>query len=191
MSASRSARHLSREQSTVVPRQATAGAPVLPCWPDVGAGQDLGAHRKDAVSRPSKVQGAPANVWLRHGQPSAKPRCFRDLLRRSGAPLLRLPASLLAVALTGQRLFDAEFLAGLQVEGVPFDFPNDVLRNDLPLEAAERVLNSLAFLEPYVSQTAPPPRPNSCAGIIRTIRTLPSSESSLPEPASPSVPCWA
>src|ERR1035438_5159903 len=125
MSASRSARHLSREQSTVVPRQATAGAPVLPCWPCVGAGQDLGAHRSDRVSRRSKVQGAPANVWLRHGQPSAKPRCFRDLLRRSGAPLLRLPASLLTIALTSQRLLDAKLLAWLQVEGMPLDLPDD------------------------------------------------------------------
>src|ERR1035438_315654 len=102
--------------------------------------------------------------------------------------LLRLPTRLLAVALTGQRLFDAEFLAGLQVEGVPFDFPNDVLRNDLPLEAAERVLNSLAFLEPYVSQTAPPPRSSSCVVIIRPLR---SSEPPRRAPASPSVPCWA
>ena len=154
----------------------------------LGAGQDLGAHRSDRVSRRSKVQGAPANVWLRHGQPSAKPRCFRDLLRRSGAPLLRLPASRLTIALTSQRLLDAKLLAWLQVEGMPLDLPDDVLVHNLPLEAAERVLNSLAFLEPYVSQTAPPPRSSSCVVIIRPLR---SSEPPRRAPASPSVPCWA
>jgi hypothetical protein len=39
---------------------------------------------------------------------------------------------------------------------VPFDFPDDVLLNNLPLEATERVLNRLAFLEPYLSDAAPP-----------------------------------
>src|SRR6516162_841668 len=70
--------------------------------------------------------------------------------------LLRLPASLFAIAFTGQRLLNAEFLAGLQVKGVPFDFADDVLLNNLPLEAAESVLNRLAVLEPYLSQMAPP-----------------------------------
>ena len=107
---------------------------------------------------------------------------------RAGVSLLRLPASLLTIALTGQRLLDAEFLAWLQVEGVPLDLTDDVLLNDLPLEAAERVLNSLAFLEPYVSQTAPPPRSSSCVVIIRPLR---SSEPPRRAPASPSVPCWA
>jgi hypothetical protein len=37
--------------------------------------------------------------------------------------LLKLPASLLAIAFTGQCLLDAEFLAWLQIEGVPLDFP--------------------------------------------------------------------
>jgi hypothetical protein len=73
--------------------------------------------------------------------------------------LLRLPASLLAIAFTGQCLFDSELLARLQIEGVPFDFPDDVLLHDLSLEAAERVLHRLTFLEPYLSQLAPPSRP--------------------------------
>jgi hypothetical protein len=46
--------------------------------------------------------------------------------------LLNLPASLLAVAFAGQRLLDAEFLARLQVKGAPFDFPDDVLLQNLP-----------------------------------------------------------
>ena len=73
-----------------------------------------------------------------------------------GSPLLSLPASLLPIAFAGQRLLDAELLARLQVEGVPFDFPDDVLLQNLPLEAAERVLQRLAFLELYLSQVAPP-----------------------------------
>jgi hypothetical protein len=53
--------------------------------------------------------------------------------------LLSLSASFLAIALAGQYLLDAEFLAGLQVEGVAFDFTDDVLLNNLPLESAEKV----------------------------------------------------
>jgi hypothetical protein len=107
--------------------------------------------------------------------------------------LLRLPASLLTIAFTGQRLLDAEFLARLQVKGVPFDFPDDVLLHNLSLEAAERVLHRLAFLEPYVSQTAPPtlimiPICRSCADSSGIIRPLPASEPSRPEPAFPSAP---
>jgi hypothetical protein len=98
--------------------------------------------------------------------------------------LLRVPASFLAIAFSGQCLFNAEFLAWLQIEGVPFDFPDDVLLYNLPLEAAERVLQSLAFLEPYLSQMAPPT-------LATIIRPLPASEPSRLAPAFPSVPCRA
>src|ERR1035437_710106 len=103
-------------------------------------------------------------------------------------PLLRLPASLLAVAFTGQCLLDAEFLAWLQIEGVPFDFPDDVLLQNLLLEAAERVLHRLAVLQRYISQRPPPSRADFPAGIIRP---LPASEPVRPAPAFRSVPCWA
>src|ERR1017187_3388495 len=66
--------------------------------------------------------------------------------------LFRLPASLLTIAFAGQCLLDAELLAWLQIEGVAFDFTDDVLLNNLSFEAAEGVLHGLAFLEPYVSQ---------------------------------------
>jgi hypothetical protein len=55
-------------------------------------------------------------------------------------PLLGLAPSLLAIAFKGQCLFDAEFLSRLQVKGVPFDLPDDVLLHNLLFEAAERVL---------------------------------------------------
>ena len=70
--------------------------------------------------------------------------------------LLSLPASLLTIAFTGQRLLNAQFLARLQVKGMSLDFPDYVLLQDLPLEALERVLKRLALLEPYLSQIAPP-----------------------------------
>jgi len=70
--------------------------------------------------------------------------------------LLSLPARLLTIAFTGQRLLNAQFLARLQVKGMSFDFPDYVLLQDLPLEALERVLKRLPLLEPYLSQIAPP-----------------------------------
>src|ERR1019366_2425771 len=56
-----------------------------------------------------------------------------DLLERGERvlPLFRLPASLFSIAFTGQGLFDPEFLAWLQVEGVPFDLSDDVLLQNL------------------------------------------------------------
>src|SRR6266481_3170084 len=134
-----------------------------------------------------------------------------DLFRRSPPatwrtgphllPLLSLPASLLPIAFTGQRLLDAEFLARLQVKGVSLDFPDDVLLQNLPLEAAQRVLQRLALLDLYLSQMAPPTltgipiccsafaaRPDFSDGIIRLV---PASEPSRLEPAFPSVPCRA
>src|ERR1019366_7337750 len=94
-----------------------------------------------------------------------------------------------------QGLLDAEFLAGLQVKGVPFDLSDDVFLQNLPLEAAEGVLHGLAFLEPYVSQLPPPPRPGFSGGVIRPLPRaegpLPPSEPSRRGPTSPSIPCRA
>src|SRR5215471_8577400 len=115
--------------------------------------------------------------------------------------LLSLPASLLPIAFTGQRLLDAEFLTRLQIKGVSFYFPDDVFLQNLPLEAAERVLQRFAFLELYLSQTAPPTLtmiPYRCSAFAACpdlsdgiIRPLPPSEQSRLEPAFPSVPCRA
>src|ERR1017187_7195964 len=81
-----------------------------------------------------------------------------DLLERGERvlPLFRLPASLFSIAFTGQGLFDPEFLAWLQVEGVPFDLSDDVLLQNLPLEAAQGVLHGFAVLQHYLSQLPPP-----------------------------------
>ena len=80
--------------------------------------------------------------------------CYLERVR--SPPLLNLPAILLSIAFTGQRLFDAEFLARLQVKSVPLDFPDDVLLQHFPLEAAERIFQRLAFLEPYLGQMVSP-----------------------------------
>ena len=76
-------------------------------------------------------------------------------------PLLRLPASLLSIAFPGQGLLDTEFLAWLQIEGVPLDLSDDVLLQNFPLEAAEGVLHGFAILQLYLSQLPPPFRPDS------------------------------
>ena len=60
--------------------------------------------------------------------------------------LLRLPASLLTIAFTDQRLLNAQFLARLQVKGMSLDFLDYVFLQNLPLEALERVLKGLALL---------------------------------------------
>jgi hypothetical protein len=70
--------------------------------------------------------------------------------------LLRLfdfPATLLPVPFARQRLFDAQFFARLQVEGVPLDFFNDVFLLHLTLEASEGVLQGFTLLESDFSQS--------------------------------------
>jgi hypothetical protein len=66
--------------------------------------------------------------------------------------LLAFPARLLPVPLAGERLFYALLLTRLQIEGVTFDFLNNVLLLNLPLEAAEGVFQSFALLKPDFSQ---------------------------------------
>src|ERR1039457_4634627 len=109
--------------------------------------------------------------------------------------LLRLPPSLLPIAFTGQGLFDPEFLAWLQVKGVPLDFADNVLLQNLSLEAAEGVLHGFAILQHHLSQLPPPVRPDSSSGIIRPLPRAegppPGSVGSRAASTFPSVPCWA
>src|SRR5260370_26974211 len=145
-------------------------------------------------------------IYGRTGNPPSPPgkqegdqaRCGE---RSFSLPLLNLPASLLTIAFSDQRLLDAEFLARLQVKGVPLDFPDDVLLQNLPLEAVEGFLHRFAVLQRYLSQMAPPTlttipihcsaltdRPDFSCGITWP---LPASVPSRLEPAFPSVPCRA
>jgi hypothetical protein len=54
--------------------------------------------------------------------------------------LFHLPAILLPVSFSGQRLLGPELLARLQIKGVPLDLLNNVLLLDLSLKAAKGVL---------------------------------------------------
>jgi hypothetical protein len=67
--------------------------------------------------------------------------------------LLDLPAILLPVSLTGQRLLSPKLLTRLQVEGVSLDLLDDVLLLDLSLEAAKGVFQRFALLKLNFSQT--------------------------------------
>src|ERR1039458_6992973 len=106
------------------------------------------------------VLGYLIEEWIREGDVLRSHVCDPSHSPRFYLPLLRFPASLLPIAFTGQGLLDAEFLARLQVKGVPFDLSDDVLLQNLFLEATEGVLHGLAVLELYLSHTAPPPRPD-------------------------------
>jgi len=71
--------------------------------------------------------------------------------------LRRLLPCLLAEPLPGQSLFYPTLLARLQIEGMPLDFLDDVFLLNLALEPAKRIFQRLAFLKPYLSQTAHTP----------------------------------
>jgi hypothetical protein len=67
--------------------------------------------------------------------------CARKVrLSSANPPLIHFAPSLFAVSFACKSLFHAKFLAGLQVKGVPFDFPNDVLLQNLSLESSKGVL---------------------------------------------------
>ena len=63
----------------------------------------------------------------------------------------------LAAAFAGQCLFDAFFLAGLQIEGVFLDFLNDVFLLNFAFETPERIFDGFAFLNADFSQSIHPP----------------------------------
>jgi hypothetical protein len=66
--------------------------------------------------------------------------------------VLTLSAALLAITFARQRFLGTLFLTRLQIEGSPLDFFNDVLSQDLALEAFERALQALAFVNLNFSQ---------------------------------------
>ena len=66
-------------------------------------------------------------------------------LRYSG--LFNWAAVFFAVALTGQRRFQAALFSGRNIEGVPFDFANNVFLLHLAFKPAERALQRLVIAE--------------------------------------------
>ncbi len=80
--------------------------------------------------------------------------------------LFNFPATFLPVSFARQRLFDTQFLARLQIEGMPFDLFNDVFLLDLPFEAPEGVFQGFTVLESYFSQIYDTSKPtkNSTSG---------------------------
>ena len=61
-------------------------------------------------------------------------------------------AEFLAIAFAGQRRFQAGFFAGRDIEGMAFDFTNDVFRLYLAFEAAERAFQRLVIAEFHFCQ---------------------------------------
>jgi|EndMetStandDraft_4_1072995.scaffolds.fasta_scaffold67473_2 hypothetical protein len=70
----------------------------------------------------------------------------------SPAWLVGFATLLLARTFTRQRLLGAATIARLQVEGVLLDILDDIFLLNLPLEAAKRALDRLAFLNFDFSQ---------------------------------------
>ena len=66
-----------------------------------------------------------------------------------------LTVALFAVALTRQRRFNAFLLARLQIESVPLDFFDDVLLQNLALEAPQRVLKGFTILNVDLGKVSP------------------------------------
>ena len=74
---------------------------------------------------------------------------YRHEGRRLTAPfviLFRIAATLLSVTLASEGFFHPLFFAGFQVEGVAFDFLDDVLLLYFPLEAAQGIFKGFAVL---------------------------------------------
>jgi hypothetical protein len=61
-------------------------------------------------------------------------------------------ADLLTITLASQRFFHALFLAWLQVEGVAFNFLDDVFGLHLAFEAAQRILKGFTLLHSNLCQ---------------------------------------
>jgi hypothetical protein len=66
--------------------------------------------------------------------------------RRLLPPIVRLSAGLLPGTLLRESLLYALLLAGLQIEGMPLHFLDDVFGLDLPLKSTEKILYRFAFL---------------------------------------------
>jgi len=74
--------------------------------------------------------------------------------------LLNLPAILLPVSFTGQRLLGPELLTWLQVKRVSLDLFYNVLLLDFALKAAKGIFQSFTLLKLYFSQIRCTSRPD-------------------------------
>jgi len=80
--------------------------------------------------------------------------------------LILLFTSLLTIPLSRQRFLHTAFLARFQVEGMTFNFLNNVFLLDLALKPAQCIFKRLAFLNANLCQgTTPPDDP--CWATIR------------------------
>jgi len=61
--------------------------------------------------------------------------------------LFNRAAVFFAIALTGQRRFQAALFSGRNIEGMPFDFANNVFLLHLAFKPAERALQRLVIAE--------------------------------------------
>jgi hypothetical protein len=79
---------------------------------------------------------------------SVSGRAASQPIRKLTASFIRLtvPAALLAIALSCQRLLYALLLPGLQIKRVTLDLLDDVLLQDLALKTLQRALQALAFM---------------------------------------------
>jgi hypothetical protein len=66
--------------------------------------------------------------------------------------LIAFFARFLSIAFPRQRLLHAAFLTGLQIEGMPLDFFDNVLLLDFTFEPAQGVFKRLALLNPNFGQ---------------------------------------
>ena len=80
-------------------------------------------------------------------------------IRPAKLALFDFPATFLPVPFACKRLLDTQFLARLQIEGVPLDLFDDVFLLHLALEASEGVFQGFTVLESYFSQTCDTSKP--------------------------------
>jgi hypothetical protein len=89
-------------------------------------------------------------IGRRNRRPDEVPACFKT--GTSPDLLVLLFTSLLTIPLARQSCLDATLFTGLQIVGVTLHFLDDVLLLYLSLEAAQRILERLAFLNTNLCQ---------------------------------------
>ena len=89
-------------------------------------------------------------IW--HGTILSKKRSAAIRSACCNVRLLNFPATFLPVSFASQCLLDPQFLARLQIEGMPLDLFNDVFLLHLAFEAPECVFQSFTILESYFCQ---------------------------------------